>query len=1075
MALIQIKSSSSNASPQTLNVAEPAYSYVSNTLFIGTANSDGVIAIGGKFYLDQQQTIYDTANAAFVQANTTTGSLQTTLQNNINTVDARATAAFIQANAAFVVANSGGASQANAAFNTANAAFIQANTVSSVSAQANAAFVVANTALLNAASASIYANGAFTTANAIDTKVTSASVYANGAFAAANVADAKAISAGNYANAAFAAANTLALIDGNYTNAAFLQANTAVLNANTASIYANGSFAQANISILNAASASIYANGAFAAANVADAKAISSGNYANAAFAAANSAGAIPGNYANAAFTQANTAVLNAASASIYANGAFTSANVIDTKVTSASIYANGAFVQANIAVSNALSASNYANGAFAAANNVGITPGNYANAAFLVANTAVLNANSASIYANGAFTAANAIDSKVNNASTYANGAFVAANTADAKAVTSGVYANSAYAQANAAFDKANTAIAGNFDPYARALSNTASDVANSALILAQFAANTANIATDTTADIIARNTANAAFLTANAAFDAANNSATTGNTINLGANTVGQLVSNAVTLTTTTKVTDGLALLNNVLGKLVPASPTPFPGGTSLTINSLSTYRMTDFVQTDRTTTGGKSVAGGSTVTSVLRTASYTTNVYNNLGPGDTGTLTLYKDNVAAGAVTFTSASANGTNGDLIITDSKDYSQITGAAAGFWRSFDAQGSGTTSNGWNEVYISHSGASNTSTASWYYDNSAPGSPTFTSASISPLSESFTYSSTIPHYNSSTTFKMGVNVAKLSGDMFPTSNTFFTGSAGGAFAAPASNTYPTVGITYPLARNLYVSSGSVTVNTTASITSGFSSSATGPSVTVDNSYSTASQAFTTALANTVLYKTGTSSAMEESAVTFGSTVGTGSGTAGRILNPGSTDTPAYANNATLFNSQTGTLQTYDATIVAATLKHDQTNYASGYLPVGPNLSSGRTGGQYFTFKFVRTSLSKFNIKFTGTIAGLWVALPGTVIDSTSSLNGWLDMSTAYGGSGIPGANAPGNGSNGCALGGVVTLNSSVSAHSKTCTFGTISSSNSTLSEIYVRIKLTSGQTVTALSLETASN
>jgi hypothetical protein len=482
-----------------------------------------------------------------------------------------------------------------------------------------------------------------------------------------------------------------------------------------------------------------------------------------------------------------------------------------------------------------------------------------------------------------------------------------------------------------------------------------------------------------------------------------------------------------------------------------------------------------MADFVQTDRTTTGGKSVAGGSTVTSVRRTSSYTTNTYNNLGPGDAGTLTLYKNNVATGAVTFTSSSANGTTGDLIITDSKDYAQITGAASGFWRSFDAQGSGTTSNGWNEIYISHSGASNTSTASWYYDDSAPGTPTFASASISPLSPSLTYSSTIPHYNSSTTFRLGVNASKLSGDMFPTSNTFFTGTAGGAFAAPSSNTYPTVGITYPLARNLYVSSGSVTVNTTASITTGFGSSATGPSVTVDNSYATGSQAFTTALANTVLYKTGTSSLMEESAVTFGSTVGTGSGTAGRILNPGSTDNPAYANNATLFNSQTGTLEVYDATIVAAILKHDQTNYSTGYLPAGPNLSSGRSGGQYFTFRFVRTSLSKFNIKFTGTIAGLWVALPGTVIDSTSSLNGWLDMSIAYGGSGIPGANAPGNGSNGCALGGVVTLNSGVSAHSKTCTFGTISSSNSTLSEVYVRIKLTSGQTVTALSLETASN
>jgi len=679
----------------------------------------------------------------------------------------------------------------------------------------------------------------------------------------------------------------------------------------------------------------------------------------------------------------------------------------------------------------------NTANAAFSTANNASDSwVRNQANASFIQANTAVTNALSASNYANAAFIAANNasdlwVRNQANSAFIQANASYAFANTLETVNTTQNNSITAAFLQANAAFTAANNAAA---DPL----------------------------------DQVARNTANAAFT-------AANNSATTGNTINLGANTVGQLVSNAVTLTTTTKVTDGLALLNNVLGKLVPASPTPFPGGTSLTINSLLTYRMTNFTQTDRTTTGGKSVAGGSTVTSVLRTASYSTNVYNNLGPGDTGTLTLYKDNVAAGAVTFTSASANGTTGDLIITDSKDYSQVTGAASGFWRSFDAQGSGTTSNGWNEIYISHSGASNTSTPSWYYDDSAPGTPTFTSASISPLSESFTYSSTIPHYNSSTTFKMGVNVAKLSGDMFPTSNTFFTGSAGGAFAAPSSNTYPTVGITYPLTRNLYVTSGSVTVNTTASITTGFSSSATGPSVTVDNSYSTASQAFTVALANTVLYKTGTSSLMEESTVTFGSAVGTGSGTAGRILNPGSTDNPAYANNATLFNSQTGTLQSYDATIVAATLKHDQTNYASGYLPVGPNLSTGRTAAQYFTFKFVRTSLSKFNIKFTGTIAGLWVALPGTVIDSTSSLNGWLDMSIAYGGSGIPGATAPGNGSNGCALGGVVTLNSSVSAHSKTCTFGTISSSNSTLSEVYVRIKLTSGQTVTALSLETASN
>ena len=302
--------------------------------------------------------------------------------------------------------------------------------------------------------------------------------------------------------------------------------------------------------------------------------------------------------------------------------------------------------------------------------------------------------------------------------------------------------------------------------------------------------------------------------------------------------------------------------------------------------------------------------------------------------------------------------------------------------------------------------------------------------------------------------------------------MFPTSNTFLTGTAGGAFSAPASNTYSGVGITYPLAQNLYVSSGNVTVNTTASVISGFGSSSTGPSITVDNSYNTGTQVFTTALANTVLYKTGNTSSNTviagEDNIFFGSTVGVGSGVAARIVNPGSTDTPAQSASASLFNSQSGTLQSYDATLVAGVLKHDQTNYASGYLPVGPNLSSGRTGAQYFTFKFVRTSVSKFDIQFTGTIAGMWVALPGSSIDTAAAAtNGWIDMSIAYGGSGVP--------SSGASVGGVVTLNSSVTNHRKTCTFGTVSSSSTATNEIYVRIKLTSGQTVTALSLQAPSN
>jgi len=712
----------------------------------------------------------------------------------------------------------------------------------------------------------------------------------------------------------------------------------------------------------------------------------------------------------------------------------------------------------------------------------------------------------------NSAYAFANTINATLANVSTLIQPAFNQANAANVLAQAGFNKANSANVLAQQAYDAANTkfasaggtisgdvTVSGNLTilgntVYANtetvlikdniitlnaAISQSGTPMSNAGIEIDRGASANASLIWDETSDrwvyssdgttyygIADAARLDAAFITANNAYNASNN--VIGNTVVLGSNTAGQLVSNAVTLTTATTVTNGLAQINQILGKLVPASPGAFPNATSLSVSTLSTYRMTNFTQTDRTTTASKQASAGATVSSVRRAAAYTTNTFNDVGPGESGTLTLVKNNVATGAVTFTASSANGTYSDLIVTDSKDYA-LTGAISytNFWRSFDAQGSGTVANGWNEIYLSHSGGSNTSTVSWYYDDSAPGTPTFTTPTIVPSSTTVIYSSTVPHYTSATTFLLGVNVSKLSGDMYPTSNTFFTGTAGGAFGAPTSNTYPAVGITV-MARNYLVSSGSLVVNSTSTIVSGFGSSSTGPSVTVDNSYATGSQAFTTALANTVLYKTGTASAMEETSITFGSTVGVGSGTAGRIINPGTTDTPAYTASATLFNSQSGTLTANDATIVAGTLKHDQTNYATGYLPVGPNLSTGRTGNQYFTFKFVRTSVSKFDIQFTGTIAGMWVALPGSAIDTAASAtNGWIDMSLAYGGSGVP--------SSGASVGGTVTLNSAVTNHRKTCTFGTVSSSSTSTNEIYVRIKLTSGQTVTALTLQSPTN
>jgi hypothetical protein len=481
-----------------------------------------------------------------------------------------------------------------------------------------------------------------------------------------------------------------------------------------------------------------------------------------------------------------------------------------------------------------------------------------------------------------------------------------------------------------------------------------------------------------------------------------------------------------------------------------------------------------MTNFTQTDNTATGGKSVSAGATVTNIRRANSYTTNTITTTGPGDSGTVTVYKNGSSAGSTAMVAAQ-NGTYSDLVISSNQDYHNVVASvAANFWYSFNSAASGTVSAGWNEVYIRHTGAGQTNTTNWYYDSATPGTPQFSGTSMVCTSNVVIYSSTIPHYTNSSQFTLTFTVNRLSGDTYPTTDTFVTGTAGGALAAPASITYATAGVTTPLARNLYVASGGVSVTTTSSVISGFGSSSylTGPSVSVNNSYSVGTQLF--AQTGNVLYKTGTSTQIEELSIPVNN-VGTGSGNGYRIVNPGNGNTPAFVGNEAAFDSATSTLQTYDATVVGAVLKHDVTDYSTGYLPVGPNLNLGRSGAQYFTFKFVRTVVSKFDIKYTGTLAGLWVSLPGSTINTTSTLNGWLDMSVAYNGSGVPGAGTGGNGSNGCAVGGTATLNSAVTNKSVTATFGTVSSSSTANNMIYVRVRLTGGQSLTALSIETATH
>ena len=66
---IQIKRSLTTSSPVRLNIGEPAYSYSSNTLFIGTPDSNGAIAVGGYDSFVRSTSSYNHANSAFIGAN----------------------------------------------------------------------------------------------------------------------------------------------------------------------------------------------------------------------------------------------------------------------------------------------------------------------------------------------------------------------------------------------------------------------------------------------------------------------------------------------------------------------------------------------------------------------------------------------------------------------------------------------------------------------------------------------------------------------------------------------------------------------------------------------------------------------------------------------------------------------------------------------------------------------------------------------------------------------------------------------------------------------------------------------
>ena len=522
------------------------------------------------------------------------------------------------------------------------------------------------------------------------------------------------------------------------------------------------------------------------------------------------------------------------------------------------------------------------------------------------------------------------------------------------------------------------------------------------------------------------------------------------------------GGFKSGAFTIGTGDHTKDSINELNFILGKLVPTAPDTFAAASvSLTGTAGNGRLCQGFTPTNNT--GGSAPSAGTQYTRNTD-STITTNYLNDYGPGDNGTVTGFVNAVGVGTTTLTTGTDNATTGAVQIADNKDASNSTrnsGITSQFYQVYDVRLINAASpDGYNKAYLTH-GSATTGEVFWYEDPSTVSAPVISFSGVTiPSSPTVAYSSGIAHYTqaSANTFTYVLTVTNASGDMY-TQNTFLSSDGqGSAFQNSGSKSYTNfTGGTNPPARNYGVGAGVTTL--ISSIPRNIHSTVTSnhftryDANTPYGSHNNQRISYSTNL--NIMGTSATTSQVDEDNILV-SSLGTGSGNAIRV-NAGATgDTPSPISST--FNSS-ATPAVYEAIVRGGTLRHDETNYTS-YLPVGLNLSSGRSGTQYFQILITRAAVSQMNIVVTGTYAGCFVCLPenSTWTTGLSGTNGWADMFDAYSGAGNPN-----NADNGCAFGTVM----SGSSGTFTCVFGEESSSNGN-NKILVRFKLTSGQSISTV-------
>ena len=494
--------------------------------------------------------------------------------------------------------------------------------------------------------------------------------------------------------------------------------------------------------------------------------------------------------------------------------------------------------------------------------------------------------------------------------------------------------------------------------------------------------------------------------------------------------------------------------------------------------------------------------SSAGSNTDSDILSSFAYN---------GDTGTLTAIVDGSADGAITFSNADDSGTSTSLIITEESDYQFLSTAGGstsfasslyspGLYQGFKARIRKSTASlavGSHSYKLSHSATGNTNVLSFVKDDVTDTPTTVMSGAnlVQASAGTLKYISGVPYYTNDATLTLsGVTIYDWIGQCYAQTSSPFTVTNGTNQESTSGSTVGTQYFTYAQidGSTTFLDSGTPKANTGANSGSAYAIgnltiNVNGGGIGIEQikarTFSVNGNGSYAELTGKYVQAFNGSTGIDEEAIAVSDSLGATHDDDGKRITgfSGNADTPAFdssVNNYTA-NVWTGS-QTIAGTPEAVTrwgsIKHFSTDLSgTAYLPTGPDLNTGRSGTQYFTFAFRRSTMSNFTVRLSGKVSGFFVAAPGTNIDSASGLNGWIDAGTTYGGSGTPGSDTGngGNGSNGCAFtsGDRIIDGTTYSNDTFTLTLGDQNASNSTGNNILVRIKLESGDSLTALSIE----